>query len=456
MRGCIVTLPHGAGKSSFLSMYWAWVDIGVDRNARKNLWADTAIRAAVTREKRARQKYRIEREGFWLAGECYCLVFDLANIKIADKGIALIPINAYLMTVIRAFVTKYEDLGMGSFEATALAGADPAIMIIEILTRVAERKLKLFIGVDHWDAPILSSFAHKNYHRSKTIANDIASFLATLTSGPGQSEKRVNLLILGNLPLFGLGKDGPHRVIEDISWHKDLEGAKFGVSEDELENFFSVLGHNRNVMMPDPDISGDLKSWKYGAIVQPHPPPPPAPHAPVLGAAAQTSGAPASEPTPPLMLSISGVLHRTAIRLNLSSDHTTLVDSPWLTDLSQRCEAMLRYSSLRRKRWLRIPYKDLIRTFTLESLLAHMRDDKALHALLVYLGAVKMDVWEGVIFLKISHVSAMTQLFRGFPAIPASESIRDAQLIGLLESDPRFIIRAVGTLLGWKPWADLY
>ncbi|KAJ6507160.1 hypothetical protein C8R47DRAFT_1238853 [Mycena vitilis] len=441
--GCVVTLPPGVGKSGFLGMFSAWVDIAATRNANEKLWEDTAILAAVAKERQARIKLRIKRDDYWSGGECLCLVFDLAKIKILGVGPVQYPISTYLVEVIKAFLAKYEsEFGMDSFNATTRDWTDPVSLIKKILRHAASRNLELFIAIDHWDAPILSSLAYDEDARTRYIARYITDFV-TASSDPERSQKVAKLLILGNIPLFELNKSaGRHCVIEDISWDKSLEGA-FGMDENELQNFASVLCHNRHVKMPDTNTENwnALKQWTFGPIVKPYPP-------------ARISAAPA--PAPPLMLNISLVLNFLATKLGLSGSHTTLADSPWLPGISERCDTLLQYSSLRRTRWLRIQNTDTIREFALETLLAHVNEGKYLHALLVYLGAVQVLVVKGVIYLGMSSPFAVKQLFCKLPAIPDQESIRDIQLIALLEGDPYRVSAAVESLLRMKPWLDLY
>ncbi|KAJ6507158.1 hypothetical protein C8R47DRAFT_1209098 [Mycena vitilis] len=435
MKGLTIILPSGTGKTAILWMLYAWYDITPDWGTYRAMFANTAIIALAEQQTTG---------SFWSGKKCLCLMFDLAEVQITHQGFIMCQFNVYLEKVLQEFVTKYQ----------ARLGADfilpldqsPEDMVGLILDRVLQQQLKLFIGVDHWDAPIL---------RSLGVSRTVGEFLLALT-GSGKQNGVAKLLIIGNLPLFALDA----KLTDNIAWHQNMEGA-FGISGDETKNLFSVLSHNRHAKL-DEDISDKYHYRTFGAILPPcpHPPPDPVPSvvAPVHGAAVPTlaSLAPAPAPAPPNFFNFNLVLNFVARKLDIESGHKTLADSLWLPDISRRCERLLRYSTLRRLRTLPIKPKP-IKEFCLASLLAHDKNEQHLQVLLIYLGPLTAHPSGDKILLRVTSRFAFEQLFALFPAFKDSkESTRAIQLKALLERSPERFMTALEDILRRKHLLDLY
>ncbi|KAJ6507135.1 hypothetical protein C8R47DRAFT_1315474 [Mycena vitilis] len=425
---CVAIGPIGTGKSVFMDTLHTWYDIGGETAVFYRCFNGTAIKAAVDKRKADAAAGVISQPYFWSSLRLVCLVFDLAKIKIPDNSsvdTAINFVNHYLLGTIQAFITRYEsrlgpDLGMSDFKL-------PVDMMVAVFQRVGERGLRLFIGVDHWDAPILNSLTSANHDLTSGIAAYISEFIVALTD-PGRTVKLAKLLVLGNIPLFEPAN------IQDISLHPYLKGA-FGISDQELNDLFAVLSHNRHTK---PLRNSEELAWTLGRYS-----PPPMREGDV----------------PPLAVyGFPLVLNYVATVLNLDNAHKTVQDSPRLKWISQCCQHLLQYSGLRQGRQTTMRR---IKEFDAGSLVGCLTNEVDLRSLSFFLGAIKVvDPGKGpdspLWIAELSSQFARDQLLSSCSVIEFDQSQWDIIYRALLERDPYPLVQAVSTRLSGRPVRSLY
>ncbi|KAJ6594389.1 hypothetical protein B0H19DRAFT_1366263 [Mycena capillaripes] len=132
------------------------------------------------------------------------------------------------------------ELGDSVFKGDELNSSEMATKILRLPTH----KACLFVGIDHWDAPLLESMiAGDSPATIESKLRELGNFLAAL-SIPG-AKSVTKLLVAGHLPFFALA-ESPDRSVKNISLLPELDGA-FGLDFHQRSNLFSVLCYNRGI-----------------------------------------------------------------------------------------------------------------------------------------------------------------------------------------------------------------
>ncbi|KAJ6507141.1 hypothetical protein C8R47DRAFT_1209082 [Mycena vitilis] len=412
--GCIITGTSGLGKSAILAMQYAWYQKDCTFEDSTKMFS-APVKTDISREadviKTDFDAKRITNAYFWGWRTRLCLVFDMALINLG--GGTQQPIDAYLSHAIRQFSLRYKEW-LGDLEASMLL--PPIKMIQAIFKRAYKLRLRLFIGVDHWDAPILESLSYPDTSRND-IAVYLTQFINELTDPLARQRKISKLLIVGRLPLL------EEMGITDISRHSDLKGA-LGMSEQEVRDIFCVLSHNRHPKTLQ--IAPNLKT-RLGCYIEPS----------------------TGKAGPPIdVYNFSLVLNHVANEFDLDSAHRTLPDCPHLTWISQNCQHLLQYSGLHLGRQITmraIPRVDL------DSLVRCFHNDVDFRAVLLFLDAIQVvDYGTGpdpLWTVEMCSQSARRQLLSSCADIVSDESHWDIILRALLERDYVPLVKAISTRL---------
>ncbi|KAJ7267602.1 hypothetical protein B0H12DRAFT_116913 [Mycena haematopus] len=354
---CFAALPPQTGKTAILSMYAAWVDCELPPNIRENIFQSTNIRSYAEKAAERSPSATTPQKISLTENSSMCLIFDFQGVELPARGLASVftvthSINQFLVQVIQDFAIKYEGR-LGEIKFHPQGFDSPTAMIERIVDEIKSSGHKLFVGVDHWDDPILKSLSFENDALTNELASHITLFLSVL-SVPQQS-KIAHLLVFGNLPPIHL-KSKPFR-FRNISADPSMDGA-FGITPEELDVLFSVLSHNRRTKL------NTLEERLMRKLVAP--------------------SLPFNRRQPPKTYNFAMVLQyvETTLDVDILGAHKSSAISFWLKDISLCCEKWLRYSSLRRGRQIVIP---ALRKF---NVLAPAQNEQNLWALLIYLGAL--------------------------------------------------------------------
>ncbi|KAJ7512614.1 hypothetical protein B0H11DRAFT_800 [Mycena galericulata] len=444
---CIVILPPGVGKSTILRMLLAWYDSTMSPEMHDQLFVPLEIGPQVHA---ARSKPGGKSP--YSAREHLCLVFELREVEwktsTGGKGLAR-SIESYCCGILREFVDKHD---LGNNELFPWDNASSELMIGELKESLVARQKQdraaaptLFIGVDHFDAPILRYLEAaatvgplQDFESLVLVAESLNALLTNLKQLARSRDmlKMSKLLINSNLLRFpGMNLDH----IQNISLRSEVQGA-FGVTPKEVSHLFSVLSHNRTV-----DLSLDLKKPGISEHLGAFSPPPLSP-----------------EDAPPRNIcSFTIVLHHAAQALNLKSEHSTLEVSGPISAISAACKSMLIDSNLRRKHPVFIAPVAEIRP---SRLLMLYDNEEMLWTCLFCLGVLKVTdqgppdsrpLWA----LQLSNSFAERQLFSGLPPISRDkfrESTRDRLLRSLLERSPAPFTNAITKRLETRHSRDLF
>ncbi|KAF7376543.1 hypothetical protein MSAN_00070400 [Mycena sanguinolenta] len=433
---CFVALPPKTGKTALMSMYTTWLDCGIDRSTHRKLFESTSIRRIRFIETQPRS--------------CFCLIFDfhrfLLNNSASNSGSGdsahdplsvdvTDSIDRFLSQTIQDFAARYKEKLEIIFSPDKLDC--PTDMLTTVLNAVKNptNKYELFIGLDHWDAPILQSLWFKNDSLTREITTHITQFLSVLTALPDSEGPPVpKILALSNLPPFNL--KGYSLRFHNLSVDLRMDGT-FGITDTELDKLFTLLSHNRLTKLT-------ITPEERFLLVVPV--------------------SPFSRRQPPdAVYNFGLVLNHAAVTLGIGSSQEYLVtpSSNWLDMISQCCEKSLRYSSLRRGRHLVV--STLLNGV---DVLAVAESQRNLWALLIHLGALVCSAKEQRSFddlnstwtLKIGGSFVKKQLFSRYPPFPKDrESIRDIQLRALLaEHNPTPLAEGIFRLLFRTHLVDLY
>ncbi|KAJ6494931.1 hypothetical protein DFH09DRAFT_1449621 [Mycena vulgaris] len=431
--GCIIPLPHGTGKSTIAKMMVTWVDCGEtsDIATKKACLESMAIG-------QVEQDYYLAHVAaprpFCSAGQCPCLVFDFANINVSLVDAIPREINLYLCDTMKTFVGKYRKV-LGQVEFTKQQLGDPVKMIRKIFEQAYIRLTngrKIFIVVDHWDAPVLKSLTSGHESATKTTADKLAMFIDALTALNASKRRKAKLLVLGNLPRLESDTELHTTALKNISSLRSLAGA-FEVTKAELRNLFSVLGHGRRMSLD----AGDLGlEHRLGAFTPSN----------VTRDAGLVQGA-----------NFNLTLHYAASVLKLDNEHRNLSNPPFLVAISERAKSLLEQSSLRwGHKMVVAPLDD-----TAHKLVDFDKREEVLWRLFLYLGALKITsqvaVPDPMWILELASPFAEHQLFSQYrPISPGNETPREIQLRALFERNPIPMARALARLLSLIPIFDLY
>ncbi|KAJ7354705.1 hypothetical protein DFH08DRAFT_50169 [Mycena albidolilacea] len=416
---CVVSLPPKTGKTTILSMLVAWLDCHLRpepdiyhlfKFSKIQFWMDEVTRLG----RRQPDQPKPVQPGIYK-----CLIFDLRGVEFPtsnpDADTVERSIDTYLFATIRDFLAKYRLDKFPSDEKLSPLVKKVATFLKKIGTK------DLFIGVDHWDVPILRSLPYGDVLLTRRIIDHISQFVFALTA-PQELEKP-KLLVFGNLGLYSSERTNLS-LLKDVSSHPTLDGF-FGIIPEELVVLFSRFSDNRRQTL---DMEGGLVH-KLGYCAAPpcH-----------LGNNVYHQ--------PPSVYNFDLTLNHIATTLNLeSAQHRTLADSAWLKSISLCCRHLLQYSSLRRGRGIDISQLGL------PDLNTHTTNESQLWQLLLRLGALAVRrkrnpdlTWT----LELSSSFAANQLFsQCHPFSNPRESTRDIQLRALLERNPRPIMDAISRLL---------
>ncbi|KAF8199909.1 hypothetical protein K438DRAFT_1758971 [Mycena galopus ATCC 62051] len=397
---CFVALPPQTGKTAFLSMYAAWLDCELSPDERDMIFFEELGIHSILDEKLfdswvENQIGPIPRKTSLSEKAYMCLKFDLHQVKkFLEHDLAVVAtgyIDDYLSRTIQNFTRKYRGR-LGNFDFSR--SKSPAEMIAQILDRikrVVQSQCKLFIGMDHWDAPILRALSLQSVQdsdRTQQINAHIIRFITAVLIAVKMDSEVFKFLVFGNLPPLPLDPTDP--CLTSLSTASTLDGA-FGITPEELEQLFSVLSHNRKKKV------GVHEPGKLAV--------PPLPF---------------GNRKPPSAFNFALVFNHAVTTLELGGKHKTLMDSYWLQKLSQRYEKSLRYSSLRRRRQMVVPPFGHVNSF------AVAKDDQNLWALLICLGALvctqksKETPGGPTWTLKTCTPFAESQLFAKYPHFPTN------------------------------------
>ncbi|KAJ7933749.1 hypothetical protein B0H13DRAFT_2306174 [Mycena leptocephala] len=439
--GCFAAFPPKTGKTALMSMMSAWLDCELEENKWRELFevlpsniqfkmAELQMMAEVEKDLTQWQRLRGTSPRLFL-----CRISSPLRLREADLSAATSSIDIYLLNTIQEFIFKYQAK-LGAIEFSSEELNSPVKMITKLLKQVSRKFTwrSLFIGVDHWDAPVLRSLSLQNDALTRKLARHITVFLTALTA-PGQS-KVAKLLVFGNLPLFQFGNTGAHTALTNIILNSKMEGA-LGMTSQELELFFSVLSLNRHITL-DPKEDGLMRKLGHFSL------PPSLPN-----------GSPLN------VFNFELVLNHVARILSLDSGHKALADSTVLTQISQRCEHFLRYSSLGRDRQMVIPP---IHGLDLTSATSLLKSEEDLWKWCFYLGVLRVvdPVYPGkakpdaMWTIEVGNLFAAKNLFSRFPISLKFENDREIQLRALLERNPRPFMEALADRLESRPLRSLF
>ncbi|KAJ7091909.1 hypothetical protein B0H15DRAFT_799666 [Mycena belliarum] len=413
--GCIIALPPGTGKTALKSMLATYYDLS-NPAPLKELFHPLQI---FTTDPSA------PRTSF---AACFYVETGANAVQTSQY------IDAYLCQTIRDFVVKYKDI-LGNILIFKSQETDPIVLIDIIRRRASSLERKLFIGIDHWDHPILASLASNN---GTEIATHLTGFLDKLVIR-NETKQVAKLLVFGNLPF---DYDGELEAglslarIKNISLHPKLKGA-FGMTATEVLRFYSVLSHNRRTNL----VATTALFHTFGAFDPPR--------------------LYAGDERPGLTLNFNVVLHYAATTLGLTNDHANLPTSPKLSAIATLSRKLLEDSSIRRGYSMLLPPlssagQDLL-FHTTAPLIEFSTKEDALWRLLFYLGALAVSkqqdtlpdpLWE----LKVCGTWAHTQI----PSPQLQESPRDVQLRALFDRNPRPMAEAIARRLTLTRSQNLY
>ncbi|KAJ6498843.1 hypothetical protein C8R45DRAFT_980175 [Mycena sanguinolenta] len=429
---CYVVFPPKTGKTAFMSTYATWRDIGLEPDVHDQYFRSMNVHHSM--DPALVKKWAdnpdapppISRRVSLTKRSSFCLIFDFHKVREISKGDSAHrvtrSIDEYLSHAILIFADKYQGkLGITRQHLKQLKS--PGEMMDKVFVQVASQKAKLFIGVDHWDFPIIRSLELHDDFTTK-IGRHITEFIFLLATSTQRQSKVANLLVFGNIPPFHVDLS---KFLHHISRAADIDGA-FGITPKELEAFFDVMSHNRGITL---SVDEDGLARALGRFTPPH----------------------LFDKQPlPSVFNFDLVLHHVTTTLNLGGPHQTLGDSPLLRIISRRYEKSLRYSSLRRGRRIVI---SKTRQF---DVLGIGEKEINLWLLLLYLGVLifpkkPSSTWT----LEICSTFVQTQLFSDYTPLPSvQESIRDLQLRALLEGNPEPMAKGISRLLWGTHLLDLY
>ncbi|KAK6997096.1 hypothetical protein R3P38DRAFT_3067544 [Favolaschia claudopus] len=451
---CMVALPPNTGKTTLLSALLTWLDCrGRALDEWLALFSSLEVGQGLTMP--MPKALKPDSHDLWTGvhggRDTLCLHFDLKTVTLpaidSDRALAN-SITAYLRKTIEAFITKYQQ-ELGYVKLASRSGSDLVThMVKNILTRVENKGLKLFVGIDHWCYPIIEALSYLE-HDSATVGV-LSKFICSLMPQIGEKQKsksRVRILILGNLPVLEEIQAAAPTPIDqrDISTllasdGRDAtfpSGTAFGITPDECAGLAAVLSHKRSErrmrwqFLNEQRICGGFKS---------HPRTP-------------------QEKCGSIIYDFSLVLQYLAKAFDLNSGHRMLPDSTALQNIAENCQSLLEQSSLRRERKFLLSPHYGISAATLR--LCETREP-SLWILLHYMGVIRrdreeniMDMWE----MTPSSIHAQKQLFGRYPPMkisPYEESEKEIYLRALLERNPYPFTNALSDLLRRKPLFDLF
>ncbi|KAJ6594615.1 hypothetical protein B0H19DRAFT_66479 [Mycena capillaripes] len=219
--------PSGTAKTATLSMMRIWYDIRCPQELRDGL-----MKLEIGKEFQDTPAKRFER------GAHLCLIFDLQLGSMLDAfqvGKFKMVFNDYLCKTLKDFVKKYyKELGIekGDHDGFFNGMDEPLDMLTRIFKRTMIRKKTLFIGIDHFDAPLLTALTHFNSGRPVywQHANSLLKKLLACVVGAPVTLK---LLVFGQLPILRTG-------LQLIPGEHALQSA-FWMSEKEMSVLFSAI-----------------------------------------------------------------------------------------------------------------------------------------------------------------------------------------------------------------------
>ncbi|KAJ7633479.1 hypothetical protein DFH06DRAFT_693203 [Mycena polygramma] len=173
-------------------------------------------------------------------GEYICLIFDfqLENMEaVFRSGKYKSALNAYLSKTLKAFVKKYQkQLGLLRHEAlftTVVDDSDPHEMLRQVFVRAKTQSKTIFIGIDNFDACLLTSLATiQSPSRRPKFWDEAKGLLEKLlrTFVAASSSK---LLVFGQLPVVGTG-------LKSLPSEHALQSA-LTMTDDEMEDLLRVI-----------------------------------------------------------------------------------------------------------------------------------------------------------------------------------------------------------------------
>ncbi|KAJ7162029.1 hypothetical protein C8R46DRAFT_1193842 [Mycena filopes] len=431
---CIVVLPPSTGKTTFLSMLIAWFE----RRVAKATWDKLFQPLEMGRTLHETDYPFRESPG---PRSYLCLHFDLKKVERGTDDQVAASIEKYLMFTMQLFaLTSQAQLGL-----LALPPSAPQTMLRKLANRVVNQcGYRLFIAVDHWEAPIITSLSTLGLTNNMPAATTaLTTFIGALLelSPELKNEGTVHVLIMGNLHLFDDEPRFDNKKIKNISLESSMDGA-FGISRQELISLATLLSLNRQRKL-------DLALIRAGGSVLNF----------ELGMFSPPALSPQDSP-PDTLYKFDLTLHYVTTTLDLSNGHKVLADSPILQAIGQRCRRLLEHSSIRRDHLVNI---DPARGISSATLSTFATNEKALLPLLVYLGALKVTdphaktpdpVWT----VKLCSSYATKQLFSTYSVIlnELDETHRAMQLRALFGRDTTPMSQSLCAKLTRKSLRDLY
>ncbi|KAJ7176509.1 hypothetical protein C8R46DRAFT_38647 [Mycena filopes] len=228
---CYISSPPGTGKTSILSTLHVFYDCQSSPSA-----------AATLSELYVGQKMQSASGGDLTEsrGQRLCLMLDFGGIDNALDVSLRNPMSTRMSETLRAFGKKYNvQLGPDVFPDTM----SYILMIHKLLTIVREKKLKLFVGIDHFDALILKSLTIFDPQSTKPLEPSKLTAVKTLFQSILNlfvDEPHV-LLVMSNLPFESFEmKLKTKKVFRNLSDMPAIASA-LGVGEQEFDQLSSVF-----------------------------------------------------------------------------------------------------------------------------------------------------------------------------------------------------------------------
>ncbi|KAJ6507408.1 hypothetical protein C8R47DRAFT_1066260 [Mycena vitilis] len=226
---CAVWAPLGTGKSGLLSTVFAYWDTLSPRETQ-----DTFLELEIGDRLR---KTPSETHG---RGEYLCLALDfqLPDLETAiEKDALQAAFDTYLAGALASFLMKYPkefDFRDAQHVSELIASKAP-LQVKKVLNRAELLNLKIFVGIDNFDAPLSTALTALHYKTRKPVyLETVTAVLNTvLNTFIATSNDNIKLLALGRLPVC------TNKLLQ-IANDPSVRGA-FGMSQEEMRCLFRVI-----------------------------------------------------------------------------------------------------------------------------------------------------------------------------------------------------------------------
>ncbi|KAJ6475034.1 hypothetical protein C8R47DRAFT_1220860 [Mycena vitilis] len=202
--GCFLVLPPKTGKTTFMSMLSTFIECHWEKDAWERLFLPLAIGQKIRQRDETPNPRGPVPQWSKMARNCLCLLFDLTKIEKAtdseDHDIAR-AIEKYLCGTMEKFLIKYEAELDVNIMLSPQQRSSPTNMIEALVHAASSKQRNIFVGVDHWDAPVLESLSFLGDDPATNMSASVGALTQFIGSliGAGQIESHketTNILVI--------------------------------------------------------------------------------------------------------------------------------------------------------------------------------------------------------------------------------------------------------------------